>query len=867
MPSQTIILRIQQTGAAQTAVQIRRIATSARQTGGELDRLRRHLIGLTGAGFGVRALIQAADGFTNLGNRTRVFATDAADAKAGLEGVIDVAFRARAPLDAVAEVFQRFSLVGRAAGKDTRELLRITETLAKSVAVSGASAQEAEGALRQLAQGYGANRLSGQEFNSVAEQLPIIARLIANEVGIATDKLRSFANEGKITREVIDRALASGAGVIDDLFARTQVTFGQAFTNLQTALTTLIGKFNEASGSGNLFTSTLQGISRAILNLANDSDKLNAILKAIEIAFAGLAIRGGVAAAGMLVTFVTRVATLSRIVSLTVRGLGAFRGILLLLGGPLAALGKMLFVAATAAFAFRNTVFEIGGTKTTIRDLAVEIGSRLVGALNSAIDWVGDFFSLLVKGAGGPRKALKALIDMVYILIRSFGLGLEAIGRFVVGGGSALSKFTRSVLAGDFANAGARASEAFTDHFDTDALKQKFMDIVADGADPMLQWGKDVLGSSDFLAAAGERTKNRLAEEERLRKLREEFNNPLTSPTGEGPETIDKKKAKEIQQLRDAIRSLRGELDPAAELLNTYEDRLNDLSKALQLGIITQQQYNDLLAKVSAEFNREAADLPIEPEYIRDARDALNELRAELDPGVEALQEYSDRVKTINTALKVGAITAQEAVPILQEVTAAYTDALEELNAQSATGLQALGEGFKLSLKDLSESLGTETEIIAQGFTDAFGVAGDALKEFVETGKVDIRQLAREIIASASAAIGKLLLLRAIQGIGSALGGQSGFLGELGTPKAVGGPVGPGRTFLVGERGPELFTPPQTGRVVPSDQLGSGAAPVVNVYNVDDPESVPKAMSTKAGEQAVLNIIQRNASRLREILV
>lgn len=873
MPTQTIVLRISQVGAAQTAGQLARIGTAARGAGSSLDFLRRNLLGLTGAGFGVRELLRAADGFTQLGNRTRVFATDANDAKASLEGIVNVAFEARAPLDAVAEVFQRFSLVGRAAGKSTSELLRVTETLAKSVAVSGASAQEAEGALRQLAQGYGANRLSGQEFNSVAEQLPIIARLIAGELGIATDRLRSFANEGKITREVIDRALGGGAAVIDQLFTRTSVTFSQAFTNLGTALTVFIGKFNEASGAGNLLTGALQGISRTLIAVARDSGSLNAIIRVTEGIFITLAVSAIPRATAALAGFLN-----------VLRSLTTLRGALALLGGPFGLIAKGAAVALGTLFAFRDTLIEVGGTQTTIRDLAAEIGSRLVAAISKAATFISDLASAFLLMAGGPRKAIKAVIDIVFILIRTIGLAKRVLENFVEGAVSAVGAVPdalSSLATGDFAGAGAAISNAFKGGFDADGIVTEFNRIVAEGADPAISFISDGLanlGGSDLVAAAGERTKARLAEQERLRALAADLGaNPLGSAAASG-DAAAKGLSKEQKALVDEIRSLRGELDPAAALLNEYEDRLKSLDNALKAGVITQQEYTALLAKVSSDFNTKAAELPTEPENVRELRDAIQELRGELDPGVEALNAYRERLTLVNDAIKAGALTAQEAVPILEQVTQAYTDALAELNAQSATGFAALGEGFKLAITDLGESLGTETDIIAQGFTDAFGAAGSALKEFVTTGKTDIRALASEIISAASAAVGKLLLLRALQGIGGALGGASGgggFLGQLGGllsgfggARATGGPVSPGRSFLVGERGPELFTPPETGRVVPTDALGGMAQPTVNVQvvNVDDPSSVPKAMSTKAGEQVVLNTIQRNASRLREIL-
>lgn len=47
--------------------------------------------------------------------------------------------------------------------------------------------------------------------------------------------------------------------------------------------------------------------------------------------------------------------------------------------------------------------------------------------------------------------------------------------------------------------------------------------------------------------------------------------------------------------------------------------------------------------------------------------------------------------------------------------------------------------------------------------------------------------------------------------------------------RAIGGPVTSGRPFLVGERGPELFVPPASGKIVPNDRLGGGGGGQINV--------------------------------------
>ena len=44
----------------------------------------------------------------------------------------------------------------------------------------------------------------------------------------------------------------------------------------------------------------------------------------------------------------------------------------------------------------------------------------------------------------------------------------------------------------------------------------------------------------------------------------------------------------------------------------------------------------------------------------------------------------------------------------------------------------------------------------------------------------------------------------------------------FGGPKAMGGPVSGGKSYLVGEEGPELFVPHASGTIVPNNKMGSG---------------------------------------------
>jgi hypothetical protein len=66
---------------------------------------------------------------------------------------------------------------------------------------------------------------------------------------------------------------------------------------------------------------------------------------------------------------------------------------------------------------------------------------------------------------------------------------------------------------------------------------------------------------------------------------------------------------------------------------------------------------------------------------------------------------------------------------------------------------------------------------------------------------------------------------------------------RFGGARALGGPVAPGGSYLVGERGPELFTPGTSGMITPNNALGGGTSITVNV-NGGDPNAVVAALRT-----------------------
>jgi phage-related minor tail protein len=75
-----------------------------------------------------------------------------------------------------------------------------------------------------------------------------------------------------------------------------------------------------------------------------------------------------------------------------------------------------------------------------------------------------------------------------------------------------------------------------------------------------------------------------------------------------------------------------------------------------------------------------------------------------------------------------------------------------------------------------------------------------------------------------------------------AIGNTTNFASAFGGARANGGPVSSGQTYMVGERGPELFVPGRSGTIVANDKMGGGNTNVV--VNVD-----AKGSSVEGDEQ------------------
>ena len=217
----------------------------------------------------VGAAINKIDAYTNLQNRLKLVTSSQQELNKAMDDTFKIAQSSYQTWDSVVQVYQQFSDNAKTLGINMEQTAKLTETVSKAVAVSGASTQAAEAALTQFGQALASGTLRGEELNSILEQTPALAKAIAQGMGITVGQLRSVAAEGKITGDVLVDALTKSADSVEQLFAKTDVTISQSIGLLSNELTRFIGEAGQSSGAANLLAGSIKLLSENLSLLAD----------------------------------------------------------------------------------------------------------------------------------------------------------------------------------------------------------------------------------------------------------------------------------------------------------------------------------------------------------------------------------------------------------------------------------------------------------------------------------------------------------------------------------------------------------------------------------------------------------------------
>jgi lambda family phage tail tape measure protein len=218
----------------------------------------------------------------------------------------------------------------------------------------------------------------------------------------------------------------------------------------------------------------------------------------------------------------------------------------------------------------------------------------------------------------------------------------------------------------------------------------------------------------------------------------------------------------------------------------------------------------------------------------------------------ELLQIEFDRKKAIDEINRMNLSGPEKQAAIQRETENAAAKAElanTKLEIARAKREGTFMEGFKNKMFDAVRDMPTELEKGEQFFESVMSNMENALSNFIKTGKLNFKDFARSIIQDLLMIQMKSQMVSIFK---SFLGdynpaeasGVSKFLGML-PGLAGGGDMMANRPYLVGEQGPEIVVPRQSGTVIPNNRMGSvGGTTNVTNYNI-------QAIDTKSFEERI----------------
>lgn len=238
--------------------------------------------GAAGALVAARGMLRIADEAKSLEAQLRLATVQVGSFAQATDDVRRIAETTRSGLSSTAALYGAINRNAQELGITQAQAARATETVAKAFRVSGAGADEASNATRQLLQALQSGVLRGDEFNSVMENSPRLARLLADSLGVPIGQLRAMAEAGELTSDKLVRALTDRkftAG-LDAEFKEMPVTFDQAMQQVENAAIITFGAFDRGGEFSTMLANFITDGTGGFTELEDAAEKLGIEVKA-----------------------------------------------------------------------------------------------------------------------------------------------------------------------------------------------------------------------------------------------------------------------------------------------------------------------------------------------------------------------------------------------------------------------------------------------------------------------------------------------------------------------------------------------------------------------------------------------------------
>lgn len=218
----------------------------------------------------LRRAQQLSEQFLLLEARITRLSSSSEAAAVNYQRLAEISIATGASLGDTVKLWESLNLTLRDLGGNDAQVLRLTETLQKIGTVGGSSAEDMSNALRQLGQAIAGGVVRAEEFNSILEGMPQLAREIAAGLGVPFGELRQLMLDGGLTAERVLQALQKRGADVDAEFAKIPRTVAQASESLTTNLGRAIAELDRTVGASTNLAKFIDLISKGIRLTAGD---------------------------------------------------------------------------------------------------------------------------------------------------------------------------------------------------------------------------------------------------------------------------------------------------------------------------------------------------------------------------------------------------------------------------------------------------------------------------------------------------------------------------------------------------------------------------------------------------------------------
>lgn len=158
------------------------------------------------------------------------------DYKGSLETSLEYANKVGVATDDFIQSASRLRTLAPEVVSNYGDAAKFTKLLDMNMISTGASTQEASSAMRQITQALGKGIVNGDELNSIMENSPQIARMLAKHLNVSVGELKQLGKEGKISGQALYDTVLENADAIEQQFASMPVTADRAWNSIKNTI-------------------------------------------------------------------------------------------------------------------------------------------------------------------------------------------------------------------------------------------------------------------------------------------------------------------------------------------------------------------------------------------------------------------------------------------------------------------------------------------------------------------------------------------------------------------------------------------------------------------------------------------------------